>query len=193
MLVTAKTSRHSSRIGSTREAAQLAKAMFKYEEHGNYYFSQRDFMQYLPDGWKYLGGGVFRVAFRAPSGVVYKVANSKENDALNKKEAQIFARMAREVWIPTTTYYECDGLPIIAMPYLENDGTKLNEHGREIHDWMSRIVPDLHSGNYVVINGRPIGRDVVGYQGLNSSGRFCGECCRKHARGKHVVKVLEYA
>jgi len=193
MLVTAKTSRHSSRIGSTREAAQLAKAIFKYEDAGYEYFDRRSFMTFIPAGWTYLGGGVFRVAFRAPSGVVYKVANNKDNDTLNKKEAEIFARMAREVWIPTTTYYECDGLPIIAMPFLENDGTKLNEHGAELLDWMHNIVPDLHSGNYVVVNGRPIGRDVVGYDGLRSSGRFCGVCCKKHARGRHSVKPLEYA
>lgn len=75
-----------------------------------------------PEGWRLLGGGLFRKAFLSPDGVVYKVQhNYKYSGQTNEGEWETFKRMRLEcrmpkgVRLPRMYYHALDGRGVIAM------------------------------------------------------------------------------
>lgn len=106
----------------------------------------------LPDGWRYLGGGAYRTAFRGPDGVVYKKQYVQHRngswytgDGGNRSEAETFRFLRDEkgfIWIPDFHLFD-NG--IIAMQFLDDVTTirDLDRPGnRERYDEITSVISD---------------------------------------------------
>lgn len=86
-----------------------------------------------PAGWRKLGEGMYRVAFRSPDGVVYKVQDSyvySEQNNLgeyrNWNRLRLSCKLPQGARWPRLAYYGLDGRGVIAMEYV---GALLRDFG----------------------------------------------------------------
>jgi len=155
-------------IGNASEAAEILAAFRKGRSEDKW-----DEGIAIPDGWKYLGHGLYRTAFLSPSGVVYKLErgslswwenNRKEYE--NILEMRYDSRVTETVIIPKAWLYEIDGSDVIAMEFMDGIWTEFHfpedcECGDTFGGTCARVqfraieqklaLNDVHSGNAVFI------------------------------------------
>lgn len=132
------------------------------------------------DGWEFLGSGISRSAYLAPSGVVYKV--QRYGDSCNQKEhlwAKEYRRLHREghpvirwanklVRVPRTALY-CGG-KVIAMEYF---GTDRPEYCSPVYKRAKTATKllnftDCHVGN-VRVSGKRLALIDLGFEQLTKA------------------------
>lgn len=120
-------------------------------------FSEQYEATVMPEGWTYLGAGVQRYVYEAPSGVVYKVPVSKMRNDANYAEAQAAASLSPvpsdEFGVPETNLFEIDNVPVIAMENCGNEAYELfgDKGDRAIAYFRNG---DIHSGNVRWFKGK---------------------------------------
>jgi len=118
-----------------------------------------------PEGWTRVGTGLSRVAYLAPSGVVYKVQLHEVCYQTNKGEANAlrrywFTRMPKGCRLPRFRFYDLTGGGggVMAMEYLgallhhcepEAERIRLKALQGELQELMWDVT-DLHSWNLAV-------------------------------------------
>lgn len=101
-------------IGNAEEAARITQ----------WYYD--GYVGDAPEGWKYLGAGVFRTAYLSPSGVVYKVQKSRAYSCQsNQGEWDAYRRlyytckMPKHSRLPKMGFFPMDGGPgVIAAEFI---------------------------------------------------------------------------
>jgi hypothetical protein len=128
----------------------------------------------LPPGWSRAGQGTTRIVLQAPSGAVYKVPcplhpNWEDGILHNRREAEHFARWQREGhdFVAEWHLYEVrDGdsgdVPVMAMEFLENDGSKPANLDAMWAALAEVDAEDRYRGNYGVRAGKAIVIDAGG-------------------------------
>lgn len=133
------------------------------------YWDTWDIEESLPEGWMCLGQGMYRVAFRSPSGVCYKVEKDSESHygQSNFEEYENYVRllnvtMPEHSRLPAYTFYKMDakewhygGAKILGVSAMECiEGETLYDFGEPDEDMelMYKIrrrcrLNDVHSGN----------------------------------------------
>jgi hypothetical protein len=108
-------------IGTVEEAVFIAQWELEMDEHCEWL---------CPEGWEVLGEGAYRVAFRSPSGVVYKRENEDgKYYGHNCREWENIQRLKRipvQGWrVPESTLYSVKvsgpEVSIIAMEYVSGE------------------------------------------------------------------------
>lgn len=97
----------------------------------------------VPDGWKYLGCGVSRVAYLGPDGMVYKVGNRQCNDSEAKAAAWFKDKFGPipGTLIPDFIHHDEVGTPqqsVIETVYLPPDETYDSEDMSRRRRWFIR-------------------------------------------------------
>ena len=99
-----------------------------------------------PNGWEFLGYGSFRSAWRSPDGVCYKVEHYySDYESDNGCEYQNWRKWCKYelpegVRIPSLTYYENNGRPVVAMECVK---------GRTLSQWASDNCLPFNDGTYL--------------------------------------------
>lgn len=120
-----------------------------------------------PEGWERLGSGCYRVAFRSPEGVVYKVQLLRNSYQSNSGEFKYLRklwlsfRMPRGTRLPKHELYSFDkeSDSVIAMecvPRVLSSVSTYSEEGRKLQslrNTLCDLLPnfwDGHNGNFAV-------------------------------------------
>lgn len=111
-------------LGSMTEAETIF-AAFKAPENKDVWYSEMT----LPDGWAYLGHGMYRCAFLSPSGVVYKLETGKyAGSQSNRGEYERILEMrfsdsvkTAGVIIPKAWLYSVKKRDVIAMEFMDGE------------------------------------------------------------------------
>lgn len=115
-----------------------------------------------PEGWKRLGSGCYRIAFLAPSGIVYKVQNNPDSFQSNAEEAStlrryMFRKLPKGCRFPRYQLFmvrESEG--VMAMERMESmlkEYSHYKAEHRRVRDLKAALVDalydlwDLHDGN----------------------------------------------
>jgi hypothetical protein len=115
-------------------------------------------------GWRLVGQGRSRAVLRGPSGVAYKVPNDTCLEASgvrdNRREIALFRRWAAmgATCIPKATLYEVsaewdDKEPIVAVEYIEADGTQARNLDEVLRLQAEAGVLDINPSNLIVRGG----------------------------------------
>jgi hypothetical protein len=123
-------------------------------------------------GWEWIDRGTSRIALRGPGGAVYKVPvplrpNWEEGLRSNQREAENLARWEGKDFVPEWRRFDVPDendavVPIIAMEFLENDGTEATNMEQVCAALREVDAEDRHEGNFRVRNGRAIIIDAGG-------------------------------
>lgn len=156
-------------VGSREEAKFIYDWAIRFNHDFDEYWDKEDIEENTPDGWTFLGTGMYRAAFRSPSGVCYKVEKDGEADygQSNFEEyenyVQLLAvKMPEHSRLPAYTFYKMGEietyygrtktLGVSAMECVE--GETLYDFGEPAEDMviMRAIgracrLSDVHSGN----------------------------------------------
>jgi hypothetical protein len=126
------------------------------------------------NGWTFLGDGVYRNAWLAPSGTVYKVPHTNTPFSgyedfgwqSNRAEYENACLYSDRDWCPPVNIYNVNGDPVIAMPYYEPyyeaADRNLSAEGKAALREAAELIGDMHHENFSVVEGRPIVIDVAG-------------------------------
>jgi hypothetical protein len=112
-------------IGSESEATEIL-AAFRSKENAEKWYADMT----LPNGWRYLGHGMYRCAFLSPSGVVYKIETgnriSRLQNNMTEYERILELRFSdvvekARVIIPKAWLYSVGKRNVLAMEYMDGD------------------------------------------------------------------------
>jgi len=150
-------------IGSQTEA----QAAFEAAE------MHRSFGEPIPTEFLVAGRGRSRIALRSvASNAVYKVPCDTELEANGAHDNRVESYTYRVEWVgrdycPQATLYWAadqygDHVAVLAMEYLEDDGSEPENLGEVLSALTSLGALDLNDGNWVTRNGRAVVIDCAG-------------------------------
>jgi hypothetical protein len=132
-------------------------------------------------GWTFIGEGSWRAVYRGPSGVAYKVPSPAAVDSYGEETAfasqydeyENLTKYADRDWAPDVALFEIadasgdDIVPVVAMPFIDHDGSSLTEQGLAELAEINQLIddgdwPPLIGANVKVVNGHPIVVDAGG-------------------------------
>lgn len=156
-------------VGNPEEAQFIYDWSVRFNDDFEYWFDG-DIEENTPEGWTFLGSGMFRAAFRAPSGACYKVQKSPTSawGQTNYHEFQNYltllkAKMPEHTRLPSYTLYQVGETPpspygyrtpigVSAMECIEGETLYDSDEPYEDMELMRKIqracrLSDIHSGN----------------------------------------------
>jgi len=159
-------------VGNPTDARLIFNAVDDYRSrNGGYFYDLEDA---APEGWEYLGEGMYRAAFRSPDGVCYKVEKNPRSgygqtnyeEFVNYVEMALHVTMPEGSRLPAYTFYEVGEyagyggraykLGVSAMECVNgktlSEMEEEDEEGPDDYGMMLRInracrLSDIHSGN----------------------------------------------
>lgn len=130
-----------------------------------------------PNGWRRMGSGCYRVAFLAPSGVVYKVQHWQNNSyQTNAGEAEklrslMFRKLPQGCRFPRYQLFELEGEGVMAMERFNQTMRSISSYsaeGKRLRALENRLIAalpelrDMHDDNIAVdeVNGQVVPIDL---------------------------------
>lgn len=116
----------------------------------------------LPEGWEYLGSGLYRWVIASPKGIAYKVSSSRP---IQHREYTNCSRYADKEWaVPCYLWDLPTGEAVIAMPRIEGEKPPadysetikfrlLTERQQALLRDASLYLSDLHAENVILVDG----------------------------------------
>ena len=155
-------------IGNQNLAATIADLCWDEMEDLDDMLPEVVLAEYLPEGWTYLGSGLYRHAFRGPDGCVYKVLTSyaqgvggEANESQYNTWETIKSRAGDVFGVP-----ECDLFTdsnVLVQEFVE--GVRMDMEDDESFRVISKIkrqvgrcgfLLDVHHGNFLMVNNFPV-------------------------------------